>query len=268
MSNLRKSLRQSQADDERASDASTAICTIGTQDVHYRHADGGGVTGVNLNLRRGEVVGITGPSGSGKTTFIDLLTGLLQPEGGQVLVNGQPVDASQFRQFRDRIAYIPQDSYLLNDTIRHNLAWGRADVSEAAMWRALEASGASQFVGQSQNGLDTPVAERGSRLSGGERQRIAIARALLRCPDVIILDEATNAIDVVSERLIIADLVAMPSKPMIVLVTHRPETLRLCERLITFEAGQIAPEIHLRKIGGKATLAPDRIGVPPFELNR
>lgn len=242
MSTLRSGLRQSRDDNEPASDLSTPIDSIASEDAGFLYSDGGGVDGVSVTFRRGEVVGITGPSGSGKTTFIDLLTGLLQPETGQVLVNGRPCNAQQFRRYRDRIAYVPQDSYLLNDTIRHNLAWGRFDVSEAAMWRALETAGAGQFVRRMQNGLDTPVAERGSRLSGGERQRIAIARALLRDPDVMILDEATNAIDLGSEQSIIAELTAMQARPAIILVTHRTETLRACGRVLTFKAGQVSTD--------------------------
>ncbi len=239
VSALRDDLGQSAGRAEQSSGPVPSIQSVGLEDVQFNRADGGGVQRANVLIHRGDVIGVAGPSGSGKTTFIDLLTGLLQPSAGRVLFNGMQVSAAEHNRFRDRMAYVAQDTYLLNDTIRRNLTWGGPAAVEADMWQALAATGAANLVRHMKDGLDTVIAERGSRLSGGERQRIAIARALLRKPDMMIFDEATNAIDVESERDIIMNLMDGSSRPTIILVAHRSETLRICERVFSFKDGQI-----------------------------
>lgn len=208
--------------------------------VTYLHGPGAGLTDVSLAIEPGEVIGIVGSSGAGKTTFVDLLAGLLVPQSGAILVGGFPlVDISQ--GWRDRIAYVGQDSFLFNDTLRRNLTLGLAEPSDAAMWAALERVGAAALVRTMPDGLETVVAERGARLSGGQRQRIAIARALLRRPDLLILDEATNAIDLGGEAAIFDALAGLTPRPTIIVVAHRAETLRTCDRLLRFEGGRLVP---------------------------
>lgn len=207
--------------------------------VGYRHGETGvGIADVTLTIRPGEIVGVVGPSGAGKTTFVDVLAGLLEPQAGAVLVGDLPL-AVAARGWRDRIAYVGQDSYLFNDSVRRNLTLGIATRTEAELWNALDRVGARTLVEATPLGLDTPVAERGARLSGGQRQRIALARALLRRPELIILDEATNAIDVAGEAAILAVLAALDPRPTIVVVAHRTETLAWCGRLLRFEAGRL-----------------------------
>lgn len=226
-----------------AASALPRLGCVAFHDVSYRHSDGGGVSGVSVTIEPGEVIGIAGPSGAGKTTFIDLLTGLLEPSSGTIAIDGKPLEPGQAAQLRQRIAYVAQDTYLLNDTIRRNLSWGGPSVSDDAIWHALERTGAATLVRGMADGLETVIAERGWRLSGGERQRIALARALLRAPDLLILDEATNAIDIASERTIIADLIAKSPRPTIVVVAHRAETLQACERVLTFGNGRIVKDV-------------------------
>ncbi|HXD43925.1 MAG TPA: ABC transporter ATP-binding protein [Pseudolabrys sp.] len=213
--------------------------------VTYVHGGGGDVRGVaalDLAIAPGECVGITGPSGAGKTTFADLLAGLLTPQAGRIAIGGVPLEAATLDAWREGIAYVAQDAFLFHDSVRRNLAWMAPQASEAEMWRALEAAGAAGLVHRMERGLDTVVGERGSLVSGGERQRLALARAVLRRPRVMILDEATSAIDAAAERDILMRLSALSARPTIILIAHRAESLALCGRILTFEDGRIASD--------------------------
>lgn len=208
--------------------------------VGYRVGASVRVKDVSLRIGVGEAVALTGESGAGKTTLIDLMTGLLTPTSGSILVHGQPLDGAHGVAWRDRIAYVTQETWLMNDTIRANLVWGAGAISEDRMWRALAIAGADTLVRQSEGGLDTRVNEQGMRFSGGERQRLALARAILREPEVLILDEATNAMDAESERAMFTRLLAaMPSLSLLV-IAHRPSTLEVCRRIIHLQDGAIS----------------------------
>ncbi|MFZ5669254.1 MAG: ATP-binding cassette domain-containing protein, partial [Pseudomonadota bacterium] len=169
------------------------------EQVGFSHvADAGdapdrGLRDIGLALEAGEFVGLTGPSGAGKTTFADLLAGLFPPDNGRVTVGGRSLTGAVLRAWRDRIAYVPQDPFLFHDTLRANLLWGAPGATPDRISDALAVAGADDLVRRMPHGLDTVIGERGSQLSGGERQRLAIAAAVLRLPDVVILDEATSA---------------------------------------------------------------------------
>ena len=210
-----------------------------------------GVIDVDLVLRNGEFVGITGASGAGKTTLLDLLVGLLNPDRGSVTVGGQRLDGAVLRAWRNRISYVSQDPFLFHDSVAGNLDWARPGAAEDALWRALRLAGADRLVADLPRGLDTVLGERGSLLSGGERQRIALARALIREPALLILDEATNALDVEGERAFLERLAALAARPTIVMVAHREQSLAFCERILTLNAGRLldprqAPNDHVR----------------------
>ena len=207
--------------------------------LHETAAEGParGVQDISLIVRPREMIGIDGPSGAGKTTFADLLVGLLVPQQGRITVAGSVLQGAALKSWRDSIAYISQDPFLFHDTVRRNLAWASPRASEAEMWTALALAGADELVKRMAHGLETVVGERGMLVSGGERQRLALARAVLRKPRLLVMDEATSAIDPAGERLILAQLRGLSPRPTIVTIAHRTESLALCDRIIRIEGG-------------------------------
>lgn len=212
-------------------------------DVSFHHRDESdgaerGVSHVSVTILPGELVGVAGPSGAGKTTFADLLVGLFPPLHGRITIGGMALTGAALPAWQDQISYISQDPFLFHDSVRRNLSWANPTADEAELWRALAFAGADDVVRRMAQGLDTIVGERGALVSGGERQRIALARAVLRKPRLLVLDEATNALDVAGERDIVARLRALVPRATIVIIAHRPETIALCDRVLHFDAGR------------------------------
>jgi len=201
--------------------------------VTYRHHGGGGVSDATLTITEGSITGLTGASGGGKTTLVDIMTGLLEPQQGTITVGGRALGGG----WGGMIAYVPQDGFLFHDSVRRNLDWGDETISEDEMHAAIDTVGATAIVARMPRGIDSVVGERGALLSGGERQRLAIARALLRKPRLLVLDEATNAIDQASEGELLTRLAALDPRPTILIVAHRDSSLRLCDTLIRVDDG-------------------------------
>ena len=201
----------------------------------YRHDSGGGFQGLTLTLQRGGWLGIRGPSAAGKTTLIDVLVGLHRPQQGSVRVDGQQLEGEWLERWRSGIAYLGQDGLVFADSVAANLAAGQGELGEAAMWSALEAVGLAGRVRSFADGLDHPLGEAGSSLSGGERQRLLIARAILRRPTLIVLDEATAALDPAAEGLVLEALRNLPSRPAAILIAHRDSTLAHCETVLDLQ---------------------------------
>lgn len=199
----------------------------------------GGVQDLNLMIEPGSITGITGPSGAGKTTFADLLVGLYPPQSGEILVGGVALRGSAVMAWRNSVSYVAQDPYLFHDTIRQNLLWAKPETDEAALWEVLRIAGAEELVRNATHGLDTVVGERGGLLSGGERQRLCLARAMLRRPHLLVLDEATSAIDIEGENALIKRLLRATPRPTIVMIAHRWESLCHCQRVLVFEGGRL-----------------------------
>ncbi|HEY6662853.1 MAG TPA: ABC transporter ATP-binding protein [Sphingomicrobium sp.] len=202
-----------------------------------RHASGLGLTGVSLTLGRGCWIGVSGASGAGKTTLVDLVAGLLAPTSGQVLIDGREFDAATLERWRAGLAYVGQEGSVFDDSVRANLLAEGAEIDEAALWAALTAVGLKQRVRALPGGLDQRVGDRGSRLSGGERQRLAIARALIRRPTLLLLDEATAALDVDGEAVLLDHLRALEPRPAAILVAHRESTHAYCDSVIEIRHG-------------------------------
>lgn len=226
---------------------------IDLRDVSFAHTTGDGVLLVldrlNLEIDAGEMVGVGGPSGSGKTTFLDLVAGLNAPLSGALVVAGHELGGGSLAGHRQRLAYVGQDPVLFGDTVRQNLLWHAPDSHDAAIWAALDAVGASGLVRSLGSGLDSRLAEEGASLSAGEQQRLAIARALLRKPSLMLLDEATCSLDAASEQRILDGLRSLARRPTVILVSHRRESLERCDRVLTFAGGRI---VHDKRPGGRA----------------
>lgn len=192
----------------------------------------------NFILPVGTTTGFVGVSGSGKSTLVDLLTGLLTPEKGDVLVDGEPL-LENLRPWRNSIGYVSQDAFLFNSSIRGNMLWACSGATEEEMWEALRLAAVDSFVGSLPDSIDTVVGDRGVCLSGGERQRIVLARALLRKPSVLILDEATSSLDSENEKRIQEAIESLQGKLTIVVIAHRISTIRNADRIFVLEQGRI-----------------------------
>ncbi|MCL2336767.1 MAG: ABC transporter ATP-binding protein/permease [Firmicutes bacterium] len=206
---------------------------------------------VTFTLPVATTTAITGVSGSGKSTLVDLLMGLLAPQKGQILVDGEPL-LDHLRPWRNSIGYVPQDAFLLNATIKENLLWACPDAAEEEMWEALRLASVDFFIHSLPDGLDTVVGDRGIRLSGGERQRIVLARALLRKPSVLILDEATSSLDMENEKRIQEAIEGLQGKMTIVIIAHRISTIKRADCILVLEQG------HLVERGDYQSLVQDK----------
>ncbi len=214
---------------------------LGLEDVTYRYAtaETEALAGVTLSIPAGRTTAIVGASGSGKSTLADLVMGLMPVSRGRILVDGEPLGAPTLRRWRQSVGYVPQDSFLLHDTIRANLLWAVPGASEDEMWEALDRAAARSFVEAHPRGLDAVVGDRGLRLSGGERQRLALARALLARPDVLLLDEATSALDSINEQQILGSLAHLHGRLTIVVITHRLSTIRDADLVYVLDRGRL-----------------------------
>jgi ABC-type multidrug transport system fused ATPase/permease subunit len=196
--------------------------------------------GLRLRIGRGERVGITGPSGSGKSTLLDLTMGLLVPTEGEIHIDGERLDGELSRRWQANVAHVPQSVYLIDDSIAANIALADGAVLDMARLRqAATAACLDELVAGLPQGLETPVGERGIRLSGGQRQRIGIARALYGGATLLVLDEATNALDEATEAAILRSIFALAERTIII-ATHRAATLAACNKIIRLEARALA----------------------------
>ena len=197
------------------------------------------ISDLDLTIRAGKTTAIVGPSGAGKSTIADLIMGLIRPDEGQVLVDETPLRAEQRRAWRSKIGYVPQDTFLFHDTVRDNLLWARPDASDGEIREALRLAAAEDFVSRLPEGMETVLGDRGMRLSGGERQRLALARALLRKPSLLILDEATSNLDSENERRIQSAIEKLHGSMTILIITHRLFTTRSADVIYVLEQGRL-----------------------------
>ena len=200
------------------------------------------LTNLNLQIRKGQMTALIGESGSGKSTVTDLVLGLQIPEIGQVLIDGVPFGDWNQNSFRERVGYVPQDPQLFHASIRDNMLWAFNGARECDIWDALQLANAADFVKELPLGLDTIVGDRGIRLSGGQRQRIALARALLRDPELLILDEATSSLDTDSERLIQQSIHHIAQSKTILIVAHRLSTVAKANQVYVLHQGRVVEE--------------------------
>jgi len=206
----------------------------------YDDSRGPAINDASLRIPARRITAIVGPSGAGKSTIADLVMGLITPDRGRVAIDGAPLDSRSLRAWRDRIGYVAQDTPLFDLSIRSNLLWARPQASEDELWRALRFAAAEAFVRAMPNGIDTVAGERGLRLSQGERQRIALARAILRRPSVLVLDEATNCLDHENEARVLGAIQALRGEITVIIIAHRLSAIRSADLIHVVEHGAIA----------------------------
>ncbi|RTL82487.1 MAG: ABC transporter ATP-binding protein [Hyphomicrobiales bacterium] len=212
--------------------------------VSFAHAENApeALRDVTLRLPKGALTVLTGSSGAGKSTLLDLLAGLLSPTEGKIRIDDRELIGELAQLWRQSIAYVAQDPFLFHSTIRANLSIAKPHASQSELREALTLAGAAGFVDALPEGLETIVGDRGTRFSGGERQRLALARALLRRPALLILDEPTSSLDEANERMVLEGIEALVGRVTMVLVTHRPARVGAACQVLRLEQGRlIAP---------------------------
>jgi ATP-binding cassette, subfamily B, bacterial MsbA len=209
--------------------------------------------GVSIEIRKGEITAIVGPSGAGKSTLINLLFRLYDPVRGTILVDDVPLSELELSGWRQRLAMAGQDAELLSGTLFENISYGNPSADRAAIVAAAKQADAHGFIERLPSRYETRVGERGLRLSGGERQRIGLARALVRKPDILVLDEATNSIDSISERVVQDVLGRLYGSMTIIVIAHRLSTIDAADHVIVLNEGQVVdrgrPDDLLRREG-------------------
>ena len=194
---------------------------------------------VSLTARKGEIVALVGPSGAGKTTLLELIPRFHDPQSGTVRLDGVPLPALSRTSLRRLIAVVSQDTVILHDSVRANIAYGRSRATDDEVKAAAVAANAHEFIVGLPDRYETVLGERGTRLSGGQRQRIAIARALLRDAPILILDEATSALDTESERLVQEAIDRLVRDRTVLVIAHRLATVRDADRIVVLDQGRV-----------------------------
>lgn len=209
----------------------------------YEDSDTPALDGINLVIRKGEIVGICGPTGGGKSTLVDVIAGLLEPQTGSVVVDGIDI-SDRIPEWQKNLGVVSQDTFLLDATLRRNVAFGvdSTDIDDALVREAIQLAQLEDFVSTLPLGMNTNVGERGARVSGGQRQRIAIARALYREPEVLIFDEGTSALDNETEALLMENIEGLRESHTIILVAHRLSTVRNTDRVFLVENGHLVAD--------------------------
>jgi ABC-type multidrug transport system fused ATPase/permease subunit len=209
-------------------------------DVHFRYGEGDEVLhDVEFRMAPGEVVALVGPSGAGKTSIANLLCRFYDPIHGRILVDGHDLRSVRIRSLRQHVAVVLQDTFLFNTTVRENLLCGKPDASADEVVAAAKAAYAHEFIEQLPQGYDTEIGERGVKLSGGQKQRLALARAILADPRILILDEATSSVDAEAEYLIQQALDEVMKGRTSLVIAHRLSTIRNADKIIALEEGRI-----------------------------
>ena len=206
----------------------------------YQGAGAPTLQDMNFTVNRGDTVGIIGGTGSGKTSLVNLIPGFYPATEGEILLEGRDIKTMGDEELRGRIGVVPQKAVLFKGTIRSNLQWGKPDATEEEMWRALELAQASEVVDGKPGKLDATVAQNGKNFSGGQRQRLTIARALVRKPEILILDDSASALDYATDAKLRAAIRTLEDKTTTFIVSQRASTIRHADKIIVLDDGEIA----------------------------
>ena len=213
------------------------------EDVRFSYVPGVPVLrGISVGIDGGQVVALVGPNGSGKTTLLSLLPRFIDPDGGRVLIDGRDLREATLASLRRQIGIVTQEPFLFSGTIEDNIRYGRPGASEEEVWQATRVANAFDFISVLPEGFRTQVGERGQRLSGGQIQRIALARAIINNPPLLILDEATSAVDAESDRLIREALLRLMQGRTVFVIAHRISTVQRADRILVMDGGLIVEE--------------------------
>lgn len=206
----------------------------------YQGAGAPTLQDMNFTINRGDTVGIIGGTGSGKTSLVNLIPGFYPATEGEILLEGRDIRTMSDEELRGRIGVVPQKAVLFKGTIRSNLQWGKPDATEEEMWKALELAQASEVVDGKPGKLDATVAQNGKNFSGGQRQRLTIARALVRNPEILILDDSASALDYATDAKLRAAIRTLEDKTTTFIVSQRASTIRHADKIIVLDDGEIA----------------------------
>ena len=229
---------------DRGEQAPAAVTRGGVEfiEVEFSYGEGPVLDRISFRVDKGEAVTLVGPSGGGKSTISALLARFFEAQGGQILIDGVDTRRMPLEDLRSRIGLVTQRPVLFNDTIRANILYGREDVTEERLREVAEMANATEFIGRLPEGFETVVGEDGLRLSGGQAQRLAIARALLKDPPILVLDEATSHLDPESERKVRSALEVLVENRTTLVVAHRPSTVERSERVLVVVDGRVVED--------------------------
>lgn len=218
--------------------------SIEYRDVSFRYptSETYALRHINIKINKGDIVALVGRSGAGKTTFVDLLPRFYDPTEGAIFIDNMNIKELDLSSLRGLIGVVSQDVILFNDTVRANIAFGRPDATEEEIQEAAKAAYAHEFIMELPYGYDTMIGERGVRLSGGQRQRLSIARAILKNPPILILDEATSSLDTHAEMMVQKALDSLMKKRTTIVIAHRLSTVRIASKIIVLDHGMIVEQ--------------------------
>ncbi|HEY9749326.1 MAG TPA: ATP-binding cassette domain-containing protein, partial [Allocoleopsis sp.] len=211
-------------------------------DFRYGAGEKTALQNISICIPKGKTTAIVGPSGAGKSTLISLICRFYDPTSGEIEIDGHPLPQLNLADWRDRIAVVSQSVHIFSATVYENIAYGRPAATEAEVIAAAKQANAHEFITQLPQGYQTQVGDQGVRLSGGQRQRLALARAMIRNPEILILDEATNALDSISEHLIQEAIHRLSQRCTLIVIAHRLSTIEQADQIIVIEEGQVTEQ--------------------------